>query len=253
MILTRRDYRFHYRVNNEPFDSVRDMLQTKHTLFLGFGHKDPEVTRLVDDAIHKYEKDLDPKEPPEHRPQFYSLQSDMKEHTPEVFAARGIVALNPPSVITEGDDIRTLALGISLADLLAAKQHNLHAKESLDSHLNEAVNLPKHASSQVHSPDPSRERGEVAKALLPVLLAGQLVPADPTIQRDDDPIALLPKPIKPICVVGVFFEDLRQRNDLICPQIPRRTRIRRSRPARLCRSLFSRNVSAPQERWWARS
>ena len=139
MILTRRDYRFHYRANRPMFDAVRKLLEIKHTLFVGFGHRDPEISRLIDDAIHEYEEKLNPRDPPEDRPQFYSLQFDMKSHTTEAFAARGIVALNPPAVATEFDDIKTKALAVALLDLVAARQRNLHARESLDTHLSDAL------------------------------------------------------------------------------------------------------------------
>lgn len=139
MILTRRDYRFHYRVNRPMFDTVRGFLETKHTLFVGFGHRDPEISRLIDDAIHEYEKHLDPRDPPEDRPQFYSLQFDMKSHTTEAYAARGIVALDPPAVATEFKDLKTKALAVALLDLVAARQRNLHAQESLDGHLKDAL------------------------------------------------------------------------------------------------------------------
>jgi len=139
MILTRRDYRFHYRVNLPMFDAVRGILETKHTLFLGFGHRDPEISRLIDDAIHEYEQPKKKRKQPNARPQFYSLQFDMKSHTREAFAARGIVALNPPAVATAYDDIKTKALAVSLFDLVAARQRNLHAQESLDQHLQNAL------------------------------------------------------------------------------------------------------------------
>lgn len=56
MILTRRDYRNHYRRNENFFDGIREHLRTKHTLFVGFSHKDPEVSRLVEDAIYDFEQ-----------------------------------------------------------------------------------------------------------------------------------------------------------------------------------------------------
>ncbi|AEG02017.1 SIR2 family protein [Methylomonas methanica] len=140
MILTRRDYRFHYRVNLPMFTEVRRILGKCHTLFLGFGHRDPEISRLVDDVIHEYEKNLNPKQPPIARPQFYSLQFDMKQYTSEVYAARGIVALKPPAIATEYTDVKTKALAVSLIDLVAAKQRNLHTQESLEGYLRDAMN-----------------------------------------------------------------------------------------------------------------
>lgn len=139
MILTRRDYRFHYRVNLPMFTEVRRILEKRHPLFLGFGHRDPEISRLVDDAIHEYEKNLDPKLPPVDWPQFYSLQFDMEQHISEVYAARGIVALRPPAVATQYSDVKTKALAVSLIDLVVAKQRDLHTQESLRGYLLDAM------------------------------------------------------------------------------------------------------------------
>jgi hypothetical protein len=139
MILTRRDYRYHYRANRLMFDRVRTILTEMHTLFLGFGHRDPEVTRLVDDAIHEYERGALSAVGAIVKPQFYSLQFDMKQHTAEVYAARGIVALRPPAVPTAFDDVRSKALAVALVDLIAARQRRLHERESLDGHLANAL------------------------------------------------------------------------------------------------------------------
>ncbi|HWM24064.1 MAG TPA: SIR2 family protein [Chthoniobacterales bacterium] len=125
LILTRRDYRHHYRANAEFFNLLIELLRKRHTLFVGFSHRDPEVSRLVDDAIHQFENN------PHHRttewPQFYSLQFDMRSHTPEIFAARGIVALTPPSVLpADPATIRSHALAAALSDLILSKTLALH-------------------------------------------------------------------------------------------------------------------------------
>ena len=139
MILTRRDYRYHYRANKAMFTQVREILSGHHTLFLGFGHRDPEVSRLVDDAIHEYERIPDSTSDGSFKPQFYSLQFDMKQHTSEVYAARGIVALRPPIVATAFSDIRSKALAVALVNLLAARNHNFHEQQSLEKHLETAL------------------------------------------------------------------------------------------------------------------
>lgn len=134
MILTRKDY----RINDDMFEIVRSLLKEKHTIFLGFSHNDPEVSRLVDDAIFDFEKSIggassDP------RPQFYSLQFDMKEHTPEIFAARGIVTLMPPIVKSSLDHVKTKSLAIALSDLLIAQTFNLHKSASFDDDLRDST------------------------------------------------------------------------------------------------------------------
>jgi hypothetical protein len=134
LILTRRDYRYHYRVNDKLFGLIRQYLRKYHTLFVGFSHKDPEVSRLVEDAIHGFEIAPETEQEKE-RPQFYSLQFNMLSHTPEVFAARGIVALQPPAVLASPDQARTQALAVALCDLLGAKTRDLHESVNVDNDL----------------------------------------------------------------------------------------------------------------------
>ncbi|HEX3126265.1 MAG TPA: SIR2 family protein [Thermoanaerobaculia bacterium] len=141
LILTRSDYRRHYRSNDNLFSCVRYLLTSYHILFLGFSHKDPEVTRLVEDAIWKFEEGeerrrKDPSRADAHsvsRPHFYSLQFHMSSHTPEIFAARGIVALNPPLADPAAKDVRSSSLARALADLMGAAETGLAGKVSLDS------------------------------------------------------------------------------------------------------------------------
>ena len=140
MILTRRDYRYHYRRNNKLFERIRELMRSKHTIFLGFSHRDPEVSRLVEDAIYHFEQGRDDKAAQANKPNFYSLQFDMRAHTPEVFAARGIVALTPPPDIRAPlDSVKTTSLAIALIDLLGAKQYNLHKAVALDIILQQAT------------------------------------------------------------------------------------------------------------------
>ena len=139
LILTRGDYRFHYRTNEQFFGRIKDLLRKSHTIFVGFSHRDPEVSRLVEDAIYDYEKAKPQDRLADPRPHFYSLQFDMSSHTPEVFAARGIVALQPPSVSTAIEHVQDKALAVALVDLLAAKQFDFHSKVSLDAELKETI------------------------------------------------------------------------------------------------------------------
>jgi hypothetical protein len=132
LILTRSQYRRHYRTNIEMFEKVAGLLGRSKTLFLGFGHRDPEITRLIEDVIHEYERSGRTSEDP---PSFYSLQFDMRERTPEIFAARGIVALKPPIQVAElpaGVEPRTLALTRSTIDLLGAAEASGHPHNTLD-------------------------------------------------------------------------------------------------------------------------
>jgi len=139
LILTRRDYRFHYRTNAKFFERIRDLLKERHTIFVGFSHRDPEVSRLVEDAIYDYEKAKPRDRLEDPRPQFYSLQFDMSSHAPEVFAARGIVALQPPAISTAIENVRSKGLAVALLDLLGAKQFDHHSKVSLDAELKETI------------------------------------------------------------------------------------------------------------------
>lgn len=141
LILTRRDYRTHYRSNERFFELVRKLLHEYHVLFLGFSHKDPEVSRLVEDVIYSYEQAVRKAvKPSPNPPHFYSLQFDMHSHSPEVFAARGIVALKPPLVSpTPMADARSIALATALCDLDAAAAYGLHRSASLDTLMHECL------------------------------------------------------------------------------------------------------------------
>lgn len=143
LVLTRKDYRHHYRSNNNFFKTIRQILRKRHILFMGFSHRDPEVTRLVEDAIYDFEKavEANQKTPGLPRPHFYSLQFDMKHHTPEIFAARGLVALKPPIVSRSTANSKSAALSTSLAELIVAGEKNIHSKFSLDIELQSLANL----------------------------------------------------------------------------------------------------------------
>lgn len=138
MILTRSDYRRHYRSNPLMLKLVRHVLGTRHTLFLGFSHRDPEVARIIEDVIFEAESH----EPESHQPVstipgFYSLQFHMLQKTPEVFAARGIVALQPSLVLPSERDIdpRGCALAQGLVDLVENADEELDKALTLDDDL----------------------------------------------------------------------------------------------------------------------
>ncbi len=135
LVLTRRDYRHHYRVNVKFFATLEELLSERHVLFLGFSHRDPEVGRLVDSAIYRYE---DPNTPGA-RPHFYSLQFDMRRSTPEIFAARGLVALNPPLTTLSSQHNKGGSVCQALSDLVVIADTRMHNTISLDSQLETAV------------------------------------------------------------------------------------------------------------------
>lgn len=131
LILTRSDYRRHYRSNELMMKLVKHLMGSRHTLFLGFSHRDPEVSRIIEDVIYAAEASL------LNIPGFYSLQFDMLQKTPEVFAARGIVALQPPLVLatSSASDIRGCSLAQGLTDLFENSDSKMDEVLSLDDHL----------------------------------------------------------------------------------------------------------------------
>lgn len=150
MVLTRRAYRQHYRSNRKLFEEIRRLLLEFHTVFVGFSHRDPEVSRLAEDAIFKFESTQVANPLMTQRPQFYSLQFDLAQtHRPEVFAARGIVALNPPVVTRPVGDDRSHRLCIALLDLLGAKDHLHHDQAALEAELSFAMDIMSGAVSTV--------------------------------------------------------------------------------------------------------
>ena len=139
LILTRRDYRRHYRLNSDFFAKLKDIIRIRHTLFLGFSHTDPEVSRLVEDTIYEYEHLWEEGEHDGPRPHFFSLQFDMRSHTPEVFAARGIVALRSPPMTGPLENIRSQRLGVALADMATIRCHSASPDVEVYEHLQHIV------------------------------------------------------------------------------------------------------------------
>ncbi|HZV69833.1 MAG TPA: SIR2 family protein [Saprospiraceae bacterium] len=133
LILTRKDYRLHYRSNSNYFNQIREVFKMCHVLFVGFSHKDMEVTRLVEDVIFEYENEMLHNRP-SLQPNFYSLQFDMLSHTPEIFAAKGIVAIEPPLLTLTGDH-RSLSLNAALTELFVADAFDLESTVSLETEL----------------------------------------------------------------------------------------------------------------------
>lgn len=140
LILTRRDYRRHYRLNSDFFTRLKQILRSRHTLFLGFSHTDPEVSRLVEDTIYEFEHLCEVGDHSAPRPHFFSLQFDMRSHTPEVFAARGLVALRPPPVTADIENIRSQGLGVALSDMATIRCHPYSPDIQIYEQLQEVVN-----------------------------------------------------------------------------------------------------------------
>jgi hypothetical protein len=145
LILTRRDYRIHYRTNVKLFTTIKEIFSRRHVLFLGFSHRDPEVSRLVEDAIFNYER-VQIAVPTLagggiERPHFYSLQFDMRKHEPEIYAAKGMVALRPPLLNPTSRYSRSIGLASSLGQLMIARDRQLHEQASLDGQLTDAANI----------------------------------------------------------------------------------------------------------------
>jgi hypothetical protein len=162
LILTRHDYRHHYRANERFFDAVRSILQSRHILFAGFSHRDPEVTRLVEDAIYQFEREAKTQPATAERPHFYSLQFDMLEHTPEIFAAKGLVALKPPFFPAAPSQGRSLSLCVAIGELANSQQADLHKDAAIDDDLQRLATLVTAKT---------KEAIEKMKALVPDLLA----------------------------------------------------------------------------------
>lgn len=141
LVLTRADYRHHYRTNVNFFETVADIFAEKHLVFLGFSHRDPEVGRLVDDSIYRYEQTLRTSGIvlPTTRPHLYSMQFDMRRHTPEIFAAKGIVALTPPLIAADPDISKSASVCRSLVDLILFSAFDAHQDVSLEHILTDAV------------------------------------------------------------------------------------------------------------------
>lgn len=141
LVLTRADYRHHYRANRRFFETVAEILSKRHVLFLGFSHRDSEVGRIVDDSIFRYEESarLAPGAFPVDRPHLYSLQFDMRRHTPEIFAAKGLVALTPPLVDSDPNTSKSASVCRALTDLALFGASRAHEAASLENKLTDAI------------------------------------------------------------------------------------------------------------------
>ncbi len=105
LVFTRSDYRTHYRANDLFFRNIRELLSRRHVLFIGFSHTDPEVGRLLEDAMYLHEERLahahngtDIHKAMADSPHLYSTQLQEKAFTRDLFAAQGITPIIIPQL-----------------------------------------------------------------------------------------------------------------------------------------------------------
>ncbi len=134
LVLTRSDYRKHYRANDAMFSEIGKHLLIRPTLFTGFSHTDPEVGRLIDSVIYEFERQrstgsiLD-------GPSFYNMQFENTYVVNERFAAKGMVSLTVRMAEGAVADVRTGGVASSLAELADATGNEMDLVTSLDADL----------------------------------------------------------------------------------------------------------------------
>jgi hypothetical protein len=133
LVLTRSEYRRHYRVNSAIFDEIRTLIQTRPTVFTGFSHTDPEIGRLIDDVIFHYEQRASGKLDPS--PDLFNIQFENDYVTTERFAAKGMVSLNVRLVTRPDVDPRTGGVCESIAELVDATYSRMDDVTSVDDEL----------------------------------------------------------------------------------------------------------------------
>ncbi|HYI40496.1 MAG TPA: SIR2 family protein [Allosphingosinicella sp.] len=130
LVLTRSDYRQHYRANEHLFSEIKEVVASRPTIFTGFSHTDPEISRLVDDVIYAYEKDERGS-----GPALYNMQFDSTYVVNERFAAKGLVSLTVRRSDVTGSDVLTAGVAESLAELADATGMEMDRVTSLDAEL----------------------------------------------------------------------------------------------------------------------
>jgi len=134
LVLTRSEYRQHYRLNFDLFENVRVLIGQRPTVFIGFSHTDPEVGRLIDDVIYRYEKDaalgLTPSSP-----DLYNMQFENNYVTNERFAAKGMVSLSVRLLDDLTLDARTGGASEALAELVDASDVGMDGTTSVSTDL----------------------------------------------------------------------------------------------------------------------
>ncbi len=137
LVLTRSEYRRHYRVNAAIFDEIRSVIQANPTVFTGFSHTDPEIGRLIDDVIFHYEQTSAGTRGPS--PDMFNIQFENDYVTNERFAAKGMVSLNVRLVTVPDVDPRTGGVCESIAELVDAMASRMDEITSLNSELDTLV------------------------------------------------------------------------------------------------------------------
>lgn len=139
LVLTRSDYRRHYRANEQLFDELKNLMATKSTLFTGFSHTDPEVARLIDDIIYTYERELEHAADGSKAPEFYNMQFEDSFVANQRLAAKGLVSLNVRLAEGLQEDVRTIGVAESIADLVDAATTGMDEETALDDELDSLV------------------------------------------------------------------------------------------------------------------
>ena len=134
LVLTRSDYRQHYRANSMMSDKIKLLLGENPTLFAGFSHTDPEVGRLIDDVIYDFERRR-LKDNRAAGPSFYNMQFENTYVVNERFAAKGMVSLTVRMADGISSDVRTGGVAASLAELADATGNKMDRATSLDADL----------------------------------------------------------------------------------------------------------------------
>lgn len=134
LVLTRSDYRRHYRSNFGMFSHLQVVLQERPTVFVGFSHTDPEVGRLIDDVIFHFERD-GKYSTKNSGPDIYNMQFEHSYVANERFAAKGMVSLNIRQVDKPNIDARTAGLSEAILELVDLADSELVDKTSVDSEL----------------------------------------------------------------------------------------------------------------------
>jgi hypothetical protein len=130
LVLTRADYRRHYRANLGIFEEITGLLRDKPTVFSGFSHSDPEVSRLIDDVIWDYEGKL-ARKLKVRAPDFYNMQFESTYVANERFAAKGMVSLNIRASALDTIDPRTTGMAESIAELVDAAEREMDSDTSV--------------------------------------------------------------------------------------------------------------------------
>lgn len=171
LVLTRSEYRRHYRLNAAIFDEIRDLIQANPTVFTGFSHTDPEIGRLIDDIIYHFEHNAAHSTATGPSPYLYNMQFENDYVTNERFAAKGMVSLNVRLVTAKpGIDARTGGVSEAISELVSITESKMDEVTSVDTELTALVTAIK--------TDLDRAIGELSRNADPIRKALASRPVD---------------------------------------------------------------------------